>query len=265
MKELQNLKKIDIHTHFYGYWESAITKKLDERTVELYQKFNIQKAGISILGSNGKNSELYVTTHEDVVLGNKELLKAMQKFPDFVIGFVYVNPAYGKQSLDLLKEYYEQHGVKGVKLGAAMKCTDPRVFPLVERCIEYDLPIYHHLGHHLTVDHYVNIPSDSTDYAELAKRFPEAKLIMAHIGGGGDWRWAIRAVKDTPNVTIDISGSCNDIGMVEFAVKELGADRVAFGTDITVFSSIAKIEYAKISMEEKKNVCWDNAAKLLKL
>jgi uncharacterized protein len=263
---MENLEKIDIHTHFVGYWDDPGNKRLDEKMVELYLKFNIKKACISILGTNGKTSDIYLPTPEDILKGNMELVKSMKKYPDFVIGFLYINPAHEGQWPVMLKEFYENYGIKGIKLGAAMKCTDRRMNKLMEYAIQYDLPVFQHLGHNMTVDTYTsNIVSDSTELAELARRYPEAKIIMAHIGGGGDWRWAVRAIKQTPNVMIDISGSCFDIGMIDFACNELGVDRVAFGTDITLYSSIAKIENANLSIEDKKKICWSNAAKILKI
>jgi uncharacterized protein len=262
---MKNLEKIDIHTHFVGYWDDPNNKRLDEKMVEQYLEFNIKKACVSILGTNGKTSDIYLPTPEDILKGNDEMVKTMKIWPDFVIGFLYINPVHERQWPGMLKEYYEKYGIKGIKLGAALKCTDKRMNKLMEASIEYNLPVFQHLGHNLTVDSYPNIVSDSTELAELAKRYPEAKIIMAHIGGGGDWRWGIRAIKHLPNIMVDISGSCFDIGLIDFACKEIGAERVAFGTDISLFSSIAKIENAHLSPEDERKICWTNAAKILNI
>jgi hypothetical protein len=64
--------------------------------------------------------------------------------------------------------------------------------------------------------------------AEVAGRFPETMLICAHICGGGDWEWTVKALRNAPSVYLDTSGSVIDEGTVEFAVRTLGAGRVLF-------------------------------------
>jgi hypothetical protein len=53
---------------------------------------------------------------------------------------------------------------------------------------------------------------------------------MAHIGG--DWEYGVKAIRDCANVRVDFAGSVNEWGAYEMAVRELGEDRVIFGTDM---------------------------------
>ncbi len=55
---------------------------------------------------------------------------------------------------------------------------------------------------------------------------------MAHITGGGDWDWSLKAIQDYPNVYTDMSGSVIDARVIEKTVAMLGANRVLFGTDL---------------------------------
>jgi len=77
---------------------------------------------------------------------------------------------------------------------------------------------------------------------------------MAHIGGGGDWQWAIKAIADTPNVFADIGGSVHDRPLIEESVRYLGADRLLFATDGAWSSGVSKILGADISDEDKKTI-----------
>ena len=77
---------------------------------------------------------------------------------------------------------------------------------------------------------------------------------MAHIGGGGDWQWSVKAIADCPNVFADISGSISDRPLMEESLRCLGADRLLFGTDCVWDSSVAKILGADISDEDKKTI-----------
>ena len=104
----------------------------------------------------------------------------------------------------------------GIKLYNEHTCTEPVVFPIVELAIELGVPILHHAGHsHYFVEDQPHM-SDGGHLAELARRYPEAMLICAHISGGGDWEWTIKALRHAPNVFLDTSGSVTDDGTVEW-------------------------------------------------
>ena len=56
--------------------------------------------------------------------------------------------------------------------------------------------------------------SDGIHMANVARRYPEARFIMGHIGGGVDWQWSVKAIADTPNVFAHIGGSIFDRPML---------------------------------------------------
>ena len=66
--------------------------------------------------------------------------------------------------------------------------------------------------------------------------------VAAHIAGGGDWAFGIRACAATDNVYLDLSGSGSDAGMLELALELLGEDRLLFGTDLTLDTAVARLE-----------------------
>ncbi len=51
--------------------------------------------------------------------------------------------------------------------------------------------------------------------------------------------------------------------MIEMAVKELGAERVVFGTDNQLDVGVSKVQAAAISEEERKMILEKNAEKIL--
>src|SRR5438270_902769 len=63
-----------------------------------------------------------------------------------------------------------------------------------------------------------NPPGESspTDLAALAARHPDAALICGHTGG--QWELGIRAVRASPNISIDLGGFDPTAGVVEAAV-----------------------------------------------
>ena len=65
------------------------------------------------------------------------------------------------------------------------------------------------------------------------------------------------------HVYVDVSGSNLDDGQVEYAIAELGARRVLFGTDGTMTGSVGKVLDATITEEERELIFWGNAERLL--
>lgn len=256
--------KIDAHSHLWGNWSlNPDYKRMDLNRIKYCQKLGIDKMCVSILGTWGMFSPTYAPSVKDFQDANRQLLNFSREHDGTILGYCYVNPRFEKESKEELKCYVQDHGFIGLKLGGACVCTDRRLFPLVELCIELNVPILHHVVHHMPWETARKPLSDSQDIAELGRRYPEAKIILAHIGGGGDWEWGIKAVKDVKNVYVDTSGSGTEIGMIEMAVKEVGADRVLFGTDLTICTGISKIEGSELTKDQKEKIYYKNMLKLL--
>jgi len=88
-------------------------------------------------------------------------------------------------------------------------------------------------------------------------------LIEAHVGGGGDWEWTIKQLRDAPSVYLDTSGSVIDEGMIEMAARELGVERLLFGTDMTMEGGVGKILGAELPASDKERVFWQNMQAIL--
>jgi predicted TIM-barrel fold metal-dependent hydrolase len=102
--------------------------------------------------------------------------------------------------------------------------------------------------------------------ADLARRHPDAQIIMAHLNGAG--LRGLEALVDVPNVVVDISGGDPETGMVETAVARLGMDRVVYGSDAPIRHfgvTMNKVLGADISADVKQAILWDNAARILNL
>lgn len=100
--------------------------------------------------------------------------------------------------------------------------------------------------------------------AALARRHPDAKIVMAH--AGGDFLWSSDVIRNCRNVWTDISGTYCETGMVEHLVETLGGQRVIFGTDMpgaAFITNYAKVAAATISEADRRRIFHDNAAELL--
>jgi len=145
----------------------------------------------------------------------------------------------------------------GVKLWVARRATDPGLDPILERAVHWRVPVLQHAWRKTTG----NLEGESTpaDVADLARRHPQAQIIMAHLNGCNPR--GIEDIVDVPNVCVDTSGGDPESGVVELAVERLGAGRVVFGSDAPIRHfgvCLAKVLGANLPWETKRMILWDN-------
>lgn len=204
----------------------------------------------------------YDPSPEDVRRQNDQVLRAIEHSRGRAFGFVYLNPKHTEESLDELDRCVRDGPMVGVKLWVAIRCYEKCLDPIVQRAAQLKAPVLQHTWYKITG----NLPGESTatDMAELARRHPKASFIAAH--SGGDWERGIRAIRSTPNVTAEVSGGDPTAGFVEMAVRELGAERVMYGSDITgrsFASQLAKVLGANITDNAKRLILAGNIKKML--
>ena len=192
----------------------------------------------------------------DFIAVNELVRMFVAEFCDKTYAAVFVNPGFVKESVMEIERRVVGDGFVAAKLMHQYFVDDPTVFPVVEKCIDLDIPIILHQGHSVDKETLNGQPrlSDGIHIANLAKRYPEATLLMAHIGGGGDWQWSLKAIMDCPNVFADIGGSVYDRNLLEEANRYICSDRLLFGTDGMYSSCVGKILGAQIPEEDKKKI-----------
>jgi len=138
------------------------------------------------------------------------------------------------------------------------------VFPIVEGAIDLNIPILQHtwkITGGQDADH-----SDPDQFARLAMKYPEARLIMGHTGG--NWAYGLRTVRHLPNVWVDTGGGNAFAGSVDLACREVGPHRVLFGSDVPVrswASQLAKVDGADIPASFRRMIMGSNARGVLGL
>ena len=63
-------------------------------------------------------------------------------------------------------------------------------------------------------------------------------------------------------VFLDTSGSVIDAGVVERAVRDLGADRLLFGCDMSLTASVGRIRAAELDDQDRRKILGANALKI---
>ncbi len=249
-------KVIDAHNHLNYHGKSTWAED-DRKLIDAADKLGIDQLCCSILPPERPTSQ------EGYRNCNKWLVEAIKRFPGRVLGYCFVNPAYGQDAVDEVRRYVEEHGFIGVKLYNDVLVTDPRMAPLLELTARLKVPVLHHSGHTTWLPSPQPLISDAGLIAQAAKRYPETIFICAHISGGGDWEWSIKALRDAKTVYFDTSGSVADEGTVELAVRTLGADRVLFACDMSMTVSVGRIRGAEISETDRRKVFGENMQRIL--
>jgi predicted TIM-barrel fold metal-dependent hydrolase len=256
---------IDSHAHFYH----AAAGRADWFDVNASRLRAGERMGItyhvaSVLGSYGFSSPTYFPSPDDVTVGNDAMLAICAAEPDRVRMFVTVNPNHTAHALREIDRCVAA-GAIGIKLVASRRADDPLLDPIADVAAGRGLPILHHIWQRRTREWPSQEISDGADLARLADRHPNARFILAHIGGGGDYMHTFPAVVDSPNIYPDLSGSGVDRGMLDSALEWLGAERLLWGCDLTMCTGLAKLralEVIGLGDDDMQAIRWRNAARI---
>ncbi|MCD8077679.1 MAG: amidohydrolase [Lachnospiraceae bacterium] len=204
----------------------------------------------------------------DYRLGDQEIYEAMRKWPDRILGYTSVtSPRHGQPIYDHVKKCIFDWGFHGIKVyshprgvggyEAFLSVADRYMYPIYEMAQEWKVPVLAH--------------ATSEEMDVICRDFPNLTMMMAHMGctpiSGGDWHTAIAVARRHPNLILDTTASGMDFGMVEEAVRVIGAERVIWGSDmpmIDAWLNIDKIRGAEIRPEEKQLILGDNIMRYVK-
>jgi hypothetical protein len=196
---------------------------------------------------------------------NDRTAEVARLLPDMYVPFCFVNPENPDSAnrAEIGRRVREQ-GFRGVKLLATVNARDRRLDPIMESARDLGVPLLHHSWYN-TLDE-GTAQSNPGDIAELAARFPEVRIVMAHLGGA-----RVRGILDIrphENVSVDTSGSQPLGELLEYAVQLLGADRVVFGSDAPgrdFSAQLGRVWGARLREADRRKILYRNAKRLLRL
>jgi uncharacterized protein len=254
---------IDVHAHFlHERSPRADWRERNASRMRAGDRVGISFHVASVLGSWGLTSPIYFPSPPDIQYGNDFLL-ALQRSDPRVRGYCVVNPNFQRHALSELQRCLNA-GMIGIKLAASRRANDPLLDPICRVAAERGVPVLHHIWQHRRRDYPGQEASDAMELVELASRHPDVHFLLAHIGGGGDWIHSLAAVREAPNVYVDLSGSGVDGGMLEACLESAGAERLVWGCDLTIDTGWAKLRHLEhlLSAQELELIKWRNAARI---
>ena len=242
---------IDMHNHI---WMDLKTGKLNTDLLRNLLKgadqLGIERIGISLPLLAPR------VTPEEFRHANDLVLEVVSGNPRF-FGFAFVDPYFADESAEEIRRCVKL-GMKGVKLYHQYTICDDMQRPVAETAADLGVPVLIHAGKmrdHATSSIQPNL-SNACHFLEALKKYPRTTFIQAHIGGGGDWEWNLRVLRNlrSPRYFIDLSGSVTDADIVRRTIDAVGIDSILWATDMSMEESVAKLDAAKLDEESLHKV-----------
>ncbi len=248
---------VDCHVHLAmadGYRREEVERCLalaDRAGIDrLVYQFNLSLASVD-------------PTPDEIRRSNDLGMEVATRHADRFWAFCYLNPAHDEAFLHEEIDRCVTNGpCVGIKLWISVHADDARLDPIMTRAAELGVPVLHHAWYKAT--EFAFNESTPAEIATLAHRHPEVTIIMAHLTGGG--ARGVLDVRDCPNVLVDTSGGQPVAGLVEYAVVQLGAGRVVFGSDWPVRDFAvqrARVDGAALAEADRAKVLGGTMASLL--
>ncbi len=261
---ISSIHAIDVHAHFGDY----------QRVENLELANGFSSADAETVVRRARDSNVVVTIASplsglmprglaDSVQGNLEAAEVIDATPG-MLQWVIVNPLQPetyKQAADMLRR---------------PKCVGIKLHPE-----EHKYSIAEH-GHRLfefaselnavVLIHSGDSNSLPADILPFANTFSNVSVILAHLGNGGaamgDPTLQVRAVQESKhgNVFTDTSSARSLLpGLIEWGTREIGSDRILFGTDTPLYHVAMqriRIDRADISDDDKMRILRGNSVDL---
>lgn len=254
----------ELSLYFFADWLLPMFRKivhhsnspLHKAAVSLYKSGVKPDGTVDLLGKRFK-----IKTQPD----NDLVLKTVAAKPDRFYGLVFINPAGPDRPMEQIEKFMNKPGMIGVK--AHPFWHDYPVSALDEvaaACEKNRWPLLIHLGQ-----------GDRGDFRTLPDRFPNLRVIYAHIGL--PYAQSVCGFAgEKQNVFVDISCTAY-VGAedAKMAIRIAGIDKVLFGTDGPYFHSqndlfdypsiLKMVDRIGLSTEDKNKLMKGNFLKVYSL
>lgn len=262
MDSIASISAIDVHGH-YGVYRQVDKSELYNRLMsgdaaEVVRRAAAVNVGLTIVSPL---LALLPRFQANAAVGNEEAARIVARTPG-LRQYVVIDPLR-PETYAQAEEMLRQPQCVGIKLH-----PEEHGYPIRDHAA----PLFEFAAARkaIVLTHSSEQNSLCEDFVPWANRFPEVGLILAHIGCGwdGDVTHQVRAIQKSQhgNVFADTSSARSITpGLIEWAVQEIGAERVLFGTDTPLYSTAmqrARIDHADLSDDVKRLILRDNAVRL---
>ena len=238
---------IDIHSHFnHGSPCDTPQNMTHIRDLEFvkagYDRFGIQYAGMSTFAS--------VVHHPECVVEENHYLHNLVQKNNWMYQWVVIDPRQ-PETYRQAQQMLQNTKVLGIKIHPTYHDYD---------ILDHSDALFSFAAEHKAI--MLMHPQHILEMPRLADEYPDMKLIIAHLGSE-EFVEAVAKARHG-NIYVDTSGSASvRNNIIEYAVRQLGSEKILFGTDTYACSfSYPRIALADISFEDKENILFKNALSL---
>lgn len=256
--DLQQLKDLRIWScHYHGFLNGI---KEHKEMMFYIKRMGIEK--VVALDIGGGNDSLLPTPYDE------EERLILEKDKAQVLGIIWINPGFPDATCDKMEKWIRNGPCIGIKYCTqemGITCSHPNNDQIISLAAELGAVVYIHtwikVGGSPRFAGGGNYPGESTpmDVAILAKRFPNVPMICGH--SGGDWELGVRAIRPYENVLFEFAGSFPHSGSVDYAVNELGVDRIVWGGHCpsrSYATELSKVLDASLSHGDRMKILGEN-------
>lgn len=247
---------IDVHSHIGRTITSDVGQTLAEWTSRMDQS-GITQAVLSVAAGGLQSGGI-----EDTRRANNGIAAAVADDPArFPLGLASVEVRHGAAAVAEVRRVFGDLGLSGLAFHATFEgfTVNSAAFDAVLSATDDRRGL---VLVHATPD----AKASPRSIAAVASRYPQLTFVMGHpVFTEGQRAEAVEAVLGAANVHLDVAYQA-DPATTEFFVREVGADRVFFGSDAPFFPPadvIRSIEEADISDEEREKIFAGNARILI--
>ncbi len=209
-----------------------------------------------------------VSTWSGITHGDEDsndiTLRAVRRHKGRLLGYGCINPRYPEQVQSEMKRVLNSGAMVGFKPyppRQQVPLTDIRQRPMLEWSDRTGAPVLCHGGFAPAG----SVTPDQLDW--LADLYPGAKFVLAHTGSAWPLAEALVPVaRKYGNIYAEITYTAILYGLVEYLVREMGRDRVLFGTDCVMRDAAPQLgwaAWARIPLQDKRMVLGGNTADML--
>lgn len=263
------MKVFDIHVHIYP---DKIAEKASESIGVFYDGIRMHGDGslhdclrqMDEAGVERFAAHSVALTPHNVERINTFIMDAHRQHPDRIVPFAAIHPEL--PDLPGAVDEMMQQGFKGIKIHPDMQkfaVDDPCVRPMME-AIAGKLPLLIHCG-----DYRYDYDGPQR-ILNLHEQVPDLQVICAHFGGWSEWDKAAKLLPGHEGLIVDTSSSLFRWSAEDATrmIHAIGAKNVLYGTDYPMWNPKEEIErFMQLGLtdEEREDILWNNAVRILKL
>ncbi|HOK80360.1 MAG TPA: amidohydrolase family protein [bacterium] len=254
-----DLEAIDVHAHYGQYLvKDSIQKKILSASLSGVCK-RAKASGTSLTIVSPLSA--FFPEPGNPIAANTKAIGEIRNRREFLL-WIVVNPL-APETFEQAETFIQNDFVAGIKIHPLIhnwpiKQFGTRIF---EFATKYKLVIQSHSGQKNCMPE---------DFVDFANEFPEVKIIISHLGCSDSTSLTLQIkaiMKSKNNNLYTDTSSFRSIfpGLIEMAVKEIGAERILYGTDSPLYFAPcqrARIDHAEISQQDKDLILRKNAINL---